>query len=330
MAQPGAFHAWLIEFSQSVHGADPLVIAGVIAVLALVAVVVVWRARGNLQQARLIEDTPTSKARSAAQGYVEFEGIGKQMDGPPIIAPLSGTSCVWYRYLIEEQVTHYNSKGRTETHWTTVDKGESTEVFWLEDETGRVAIDPEGAQVTPKRKEVWRSRSGASRYSTLPGFIANFMSSAAGSNPHRFTEELIHKGESIYALGLLKNIGSHINAPMHEEIGFLLNQWKQNQPVLKQRFDLNQDGAIDEKEWMLVRAQARREVMKVRTEEQQQSVEPINLLGPTHDPARPYLLSAFPQEGLVKHYRRYAMLHTALFFAVGSAAVWFFNTRFGG
>jgi len=330
MAQPGAFHAWLIEFSQSVHSADPRVIAAVIAVLALAAVVAAWRARRNLRQARLIEDTPTSKARSAAQGYVEFEGIGKQMDGPPIIAPLSGTSCVWYRYLIEEQVTTYNNKGRSQTHWATVDKGESTEVFWLEDATGRVAIDPEGAQVTPKHREVWRSRAKASRYSTLPGFIANFMSSSAGSNPHRFTEELIYKGEGIYALGLLKNIGSHINAPVHEEIGFLLNQWKQNQAALKQRFDLSRDGNIDEKEWMLVRAQARREVMKARTEEQQQSVEPINLLGPTHDRARPYLLSAFLQEGLVKHYRRHAMLYTALFFAVGSAAIWFFNMRFGG
>jgi hypothetical protein len=330
MAQPGAVRAWLTEFSQSVHGADPLAIAGVVAVLALVAAVAAWRAQRSLKQARLIEDMPTSKARSAPQGYVELAGVGRQMDGPPIIAPLSGTSCVWYRYLIEEQVTTYNSKGRTETHWTTVDKGESTEVFWLEDKTGRVAVDPEGAEVISKHKEVWRSRSGASRYSTLPGFIATFMSSAAGSNPHRFTEELIHKGESIYALGLLKNIGSHINVPMHEEIRFLLNQWKQNQPVLKQRFDLNQDGAIDEKEWMLARAQARREVAKARAEEQQQSAEPINLLGPTHDPARPYLLSAIPQEALVKRRQSAAWLYLALFFISGSSAIWFFNSRFTG
>ncbi|HLQ27179.1 MAG TPA: GIDE domain-containing protein [Acidiferrobacterales bacterium] len=329
MAQPGAFHARLIEFSQSVHSADPLAITGVIAVLALVAVVAAWRAQRSLKEARLIEDTPTSKARSAAQGYVALEGVGKQMDGPPIIAPLSGTSCVWYRYLIEEQVTTYN-KGRNETRWATVDKGESTEVFWLEDETGRIAVDPEGAEVTPKHKEVWRSRSGASSYSTLPGFIANFVSSSASSNPHRFTEELIHKGERIYALGLLKNVGSHINAPLHEEIGFLLNQWKQDQAALKRRFDLNQDGEIDEKEWMLARAEAYREVTKTQREEQQQSVEPINLLGPTHDPGRPYLLSAFPEEGLIKHYRRYAVLYLALFFTVGSAAIWFFNTRFGG
>jgi len=330
MAQPGAVRAWLTEFSQSVHAADPRVIAGVVAVLAVAAAIMVWRAQRSLKQAHLIEDTPTSKARSAPQGYVELEGVGKQMDGPPIVAPLSGISCVWYRYLIEEQVTTYNNKGRSEARWVIVGKGESTDVFWLEDATGRVAIDPEGAQVTPKHKEVWHSRPGASSYSTLPGFIAHFMSSGPSANPHRFTEELICKGERIYALGMLKNIGSHINAPMHEEIGFLLNQWKQNQAALKQRFDLSHDGNIDGKEWMLVRAQARREVMKARTEEQQQSVEPINLLGPTHDSTRPYLLSAIPQEDLVKHYRRHAMLYTALFFAVGSAAIWFFNMRFGG
>ncbi len=38
---------------------------------------------------RMIADTPTSRIRSAHQGYVELEGEGRLMQGRPIISPLS-------------------------------------------------------------------------------------------------------------------------------------------------------------------------------------------------------------------------------------------------
>jgi len=43
---------------------------------------------------RMMENTPTSRIRSAAQGFVELEGTGLLLEGPPIIAPLSGMTCV--------------------------------------------------------------------------------------------------------------------------------------------------------------------------------------------------------------------------------------------
>lgn len=42
---------------------------------------------------RVMQDTPTSKIRSAAQGYVELNGHGDLLEGPPIIAPLTGSTC---------------------------------------------------------------------------------------------------------------------------------------------------------------------------------------------------------------------------------------------
>ena len=46
----------------------------------------------GLHKSRLLEDTPTSLIRSASQGYVEFEGTGRRLDGEPVIAPLTGTA----------------------------------------------------------------------------------------------------------------------------------------------------------------------------------------------------------------------------------------------
>ncbi len=321
--------AWLAGLAREVASTDPRVIGAGIVVAALGSAYCGFRAWYGLHKARTIEDIPTAKARSAPQGYVEPEGAGKPMDGPPIIAPLSGLPCVWFRYRIEEQITTEH-RGHTQTRWQTVDKGESTEVFWLEDDTGHVAVDPEGADVTPKHKDVWQSRSltGGINY---PAYIASFLATHTGPNPYRFTEERINPDERIYALGMLKNVASYTNQPtVDEEVRELLKAWKQDQAKLKERFDLNQDGNIDQQEWMLARAAARREVLKTRRETQMQFTDGINLLSRTRDDTRrPYILSAYPQGHLVKRYRVAAALYGAGFFLLGITAVWLFNTRFG-
>ena len=40
-----------------------------------------------LHRACIIQDTPTSKVRSAAQGFVEFEGLSKAMSRSKLSAP---------------------------------------------------------------------------------------------------------------------------------------------------------------------------------------------------------------------------------------------------
>ena len=53
-------------------------------------------------RARIIEDTPTSKIRSAARGYVELEGRARAFNNKPIQARLSHMPCLWYKYKIEK------------------------------------------------------------------------------------------------------------------------------------------------------------------------------------------------------------------------------------
>ena len=134
---------WLAGLAGNIHHSDPAMVGIAVAALAGGCVFCSWRTWRNVSHIRLIEDTPTAKIRSAHQGYVELEGTGKLMDGPPIIAKLSGLPCVWFRYKIEQQIkTQHN--GHTQTRWQVIEKGESTETFWLQDDTGRVVIDPEG------------------------------------------------------------------------------------------------------------------------------------------------------------------------------------------
>jgi hypothetical protein len=277
---------------------------------------------------RTIEDIPTAKAGSAPQGYVELEGIGKQMDDVPITAPLSGLPCVWYRYRVEELRRVY-VKSRTRQRWVTVEKGESKGTFWLDDETGRIAVDPEGADVIPRHKDVWRSRRWSSGSKGWPAFVIQFLTSHSGGS-YRFTEQRINPGDCLYTIGLLKNLGSHrVTTTVDEDVRELLRQWKSDQATLKHRFDLNEDGKIDDKEWRLARSQARREARRTRQESVKEFSEGINLMARTNDHTRPYIISAYRQEDLVKNYHRWAILYGVGFFALGSAGLWLLNTRFG-
>jgi len=247
------------------------------------------------------------------------------MDGEPILAPLSGLPCVWYRYQVEEQVTD----SRENTRWHTVERGASDAVFWLEDGTGRVAVDPDGAEVTPRHKDVWHTDSPLLA-SGLPRAIAGFIAAHRSHNPHRFTEERINPGDPIYALGQLRNVTAHTDTlGAAGETRALLAEWKQNQPQLQERFDLDGDGRISEQEWMLARAAARREVERARREHRSETFEGVNLLADPGDRTRPFLLSAFPQETLIRRYAVRALLTGSGFFLAGSAAVWIYNVRFG-
>ncbi len=325
MASSGPLAQWFAGLAHTIHQSDPAAVGIAVAALAAGSAYCSWRTWRNVSHIRLIEDTPTAKIRSAPQGYVELEGTGKLMDGPPIIARLSGLPCVWYRYKIEE----YTATGKGHEHrWETIDKGESTETFWLQDDTGRAVIDPEGAEVTPRHKDSWRSGSSLSGIAHVT-YVKGFLNTHSGGNTYRFTEERINSGERLYALGLLKSVSSYTSMPtVDEDVRALLGDWKKNQPKLIERFDLDKDGKIDEKEWMLARSQARRDVMKNRQEQVTNSTDGLNVLGPTRDRSRPYILSTFTQKELARRYRLWAMLYAGGCFLLGLAAVWVFNAKF--
>ena len=93
-----------------------------------------------LQRRRLILDTPFSKIRSASMGMVEVSGLAV---GPyTMIAPITARPCYYYRTLVWE----YKQSGKNK-QWVKV-AGERMHVpFFVDDNTGRVLVDPRGADL---------------------------------------------------------------------------------------------------------------------------------------------------------------------------------------
>lgn len=93
-----------------------------------------------LAQRRLIENTPASKIRSASVGLVELSGLA---EGPRTVqSPITSLNCYFYRSLVWEWIQSGKSG-----HWEKVVDEQLHVPFYLNDNTGRILIEPEGAEL---------------------------------------------------------------------------------------------------------------------------------------------------------------------------------------
>ncbi len=273
-----------------------------------------------LLRTRLIENTPTSRLRSAAQGYVELEGRVKLMAGPPILCPLTTARCIWWRYKVEQKQVHYVN-GKRRTNWVTVDRGISDDCFLLDDATGQCVVDPTGADVIPTLKRRWY---GNTRRPTI--------GAQAGSGcwrtlfcKYRYTEELLLPGDAVYALGSFRTqAGMPDSFDEKADLSELLSKWKHDRNMMA-LLDVNKDGSVDLKEWDAARRMA---VEKVRQEHVQRAVDTgdLHILAKPRD-QRPFVLSGIPQAVLIRRFRIYSGLCSSAAFASGALALWTLQLR---
>jgi len=88
-----------------------------------------------------IKNTPTSKVRSAAAGLVELYGKAKCQE--KLISPITKSTCTYWKVDAQYYYQTKNSSG-----WRTFFSDLSGKQFYLEDDTGKMLIDPKSAQVS--------------------------------------------------------------------------------------------------------------------------------------------------------------------------------------
>lgn len=241
-----------------------------------------------LGHGRQITDTPTSRIASAAQGYTELRGRGLPLDGAPLLSPVNGLPVLWYRVVTMRR----NSQNKWE-HESTV---ESDASFLLDDASGRVAVDPEEAEMLVRRKDTH-----------IDG-------------DRRITQWCLIRNDPIYVLGDFATLGSvSPDFDMAVQVRELLADWKNDRPTLLARFDLNKDGEVSLEEWELARAQARREVLAVQQEVL--AAPEAHVLRKPGD-GRLYLISDLDPDRLARRYRLWAWFHLVLFVGGAGALAW--------
>lgn len=184
-----------VEWNSGVAAMDPLQFWIFTALAMAIAGICFYLIFRFLHRARLVNDTPTSRIRSAAQGYVELEGRGELLPGEATLAPLTGTPCLWFSYKVEEREQEASGGSG---QWRMIRKGTSPHHFLLVDETGECLIDPARAEVTPSGSDVWYGDSEQWGQGPAPrhGRAQNFATSR-----YRYTEQRIHPAAILHAIG---------------------------------------------------------------------------------------------------------------------------------
>jgi hypothetical protein len=297
------------------HGPDRVKFWFLIAFLAGAAGYSFYYCFVSWRRNRVVGDTPTSRVRSAAQGYVEFTGRGMTPPNTENKAPLSGIPCAWWRYKIERR------GGNRSRSWSTVQSGTSETPFILDDGTGQCLIDPRGAEVFPSANDVWYGSSDWPDGVRIPsgGGVPGWLLDAVATGKYRYSEHRLETQERLYAIGSFRSLGGvSVDSP-DRAVAELLRGWKQDQASLLARFDADHDGVISAAEWDRARASAREQV--VRTACARAEAPGINVLSKPAD-GRAFLLAASDEHTLARRFRRRAAAGVAGFVASCSALTW--------
>lgn len=177
-----------------------------------------------LREKRLLENVPRSRIRSVAMGFAEIAGTTRVRT--PLVAPLSGAACVFYRFLVEEE----QSNGRGGGSWRRVDGGQSAEWFVLDDGTGSIVVDPDGAEADLGRDYREFERG--------PGLFGR---------RRRLTEWRLHAGECAAIAGtvrILRDAARDRREAVHDRLVAL-----KRDPERLKAFDTDHDGQISTEEW---------------------------------------------------------------------------------
>lgn len=267
------------------------------ALLAAAALAGGWLGFRRLRRARLVEDTPTQRLRSASQGYAEFEGTARWMPGPKTMSPLTRTPCVWWYYRVEQR-----RRSGKDSRWHRIEGGTSDALFLLDDGTGECVIDPEGAQVYPDLRRQWRG--GTRRPLRTPKPNSGWLGKLEFGN-YRYTERLVRTGAPLHALGQFSTVRAARAEDDQSAVRELLAEWKRDREALLARFDANDDGEIDLDEWETARAKALETVRRQHAETL--ALPDTHVLRKPGD-GRAFLLSTWPQDKLARHKRISAAL----------------------
>ncbi len=138
----GWFLAWIFAFVRAALSAETVSILAFLFGASGVLTGLYFFVRGFqlLHRKRWIEDTPVTKIDAAAMGLVKV--LGKASGPYTLLSPLAGVDCYYYR------AAAWNGRNAQNDDEL---EGRATEMifvpFFVEDHTGRLMIDPRGAQL---------------------------------------------------------------------------------------------------------------------------------------------------------------------------------------
>jgi hypothetical protein len=179
-----------------------------------------YRGFRMLRRKRLILNTPTSKVRSAAMGLVEVNGLAV---GPYVMnAPITGLPCYYHRSIAWQ----WKQSGKSKS-WQKVADESRHLLFFVDDNTGRLLVNPQGAEMDIHRDfHEEYSTSFLSSGLDVPANVSTFLMRHGVSTDKKIKVEeyCIKPKNALFIVGTLsENPGLRVSAdPLVTESGDVL------------------------------------------------------------------------------------------------------------
>ena len=137
----------MAEIPQPVVGAAALA-------LVVVGTYITYNGLGNLQKGWTVwQSDPISAGEVEYEdGTVEVQGTIEQLEEELLTTKYTDTPAVAHDYKLKEHEENRTTDSGPE--WQTVDGGTETQPFYVADETGSVAVDPDGATVSLDTEQI--------------------------------------------------------------------------------------------------------------------------------------------------------------------------------
>ncbi len=189
---------------------------------------------------RMVENTPTSKIRSFSMGMVELSGKARLYFD--LRTSATKTHCVYYR------CRYYKYKKTNDgARWALTRSVSSGKIpFYIEDDTGRVLVKPEGAIFNiPMASQ------------SFQGSYIPTLSLQLHDPNSKVVEEMLPVGARLYVLG-----SAHIEKHGRKFRDILTDKLRtlKQSPETMAEYDINGDGRIDVDEWESARNDVERMV----------------------------------------------------------------------
>ncbi len=194
------------------------IVGGILIIVGIVLYFVHRRHTGRLGSMKRLRTSTIKSLQETAQAVAQQIGAGSwgeyvEVKGKihcdrPLTSGLSETPCVYYETKVvreyEETYTDSDGDRRTRRGSDTVSSNKQSMPFWIEDSTGRIEIEPEGADIdTIQMMNEFRPDGGGGSQISFGNinFSVNLNSGSGGRTiGYRFEEKILPLDRRVYVL----------------------------------------------------------------------------------------------------------------------------------